>query len=160
MSELRKNSTVSIQKISTPKPYDILANQLREAILGGEIPEGDALPSERELVLQTGLTRGSVREALRMLAVEGLVETRQGRWGGNIVTLPGNDSMANAVSQFVRGRKLSLRTIQETRETLEPAMARLAAQRRTDADVAHLQSLQQQLVAATANFQEIGRAHV
>ena len=61
-----------------------------------------------------------------MLAVEGLVRTKHGRFGGNVVTLPGNESMANSVNQFVRGRKLPLRTLQETREALEPALARLA----------------------------------
>src|SRR6516164_6348294 len=141
MSELRKKNRVTVKPISAPKPYDILANQLRESILRGDILEGDALPTERELVDQTGLTRGSVREALRVLAVEGLVQTRQGRFGGNVVTLPGNASMANAVSQFVRGRRLPLRTIHETRETLEPALAKFAAIHRSEEDLQKLRAI-------------------
>jgi len=141
-------------RISAPKPYDLLADQLREAILRGEIAEGEALPPERELVAQTGLTRGSVREALRTLAVEGLVQTRPGRFGGNVVTLPGRDSMANAIGQFARGRQLPLRVLNDTRGVIEPALARLAAVYRTDNDLQHIQALHQQLVAAVNRFQD------
>jgi GntR family transcriptional regulator, transcriptional repressor for pyruvate dehydrogenase complex len=156
----RKSTAVRIKRISKPKPYEVLANQLREAILRGEIPEGDALPSERELVAQTGLTRGSVREALRVLAFEGLIQTRQGRWGGNIVTLPGNESMAHAVSQFVRGRRLSLQTLRETREAIEPALARLAAIHRSDDDIALLKSTHENLVVALDSFLEFSAVNI
>jgi DNA-binding FadR family transcriptional regulator len=122
-----KKKPVVIKRISAPKPHVMLADQLRETILSGEISEGESLPPERELVTQTGMTRGAVREALRLLAVEGLVQTRHGRLGGNVVTLPGNESMANAITLFVRGRKLPLRTLQETREAVEPALARSTA---------------------------------
>jgi GntR family transcriptional repressor for pyruvate dehydrogenase complex len=122
---------VAMPRIKVPKPHVVLANQLRERILKGELPEGESLPSERDLVEQTGLTRGAVREALRTLAVEGLIQTKQGRFGGNIVTLPGQDSLASAVSRFVHGRRIPLRSLQETRDVLEPFLARLAAERRT-----------------------------
>lgn len=153
MAAIPKKRPVVIKRISAPKPHDVLADQLREAILQGEISEGESLPPERELVIQTGLSRGAVREALRTLAVEGLVQTRQGRFGGNVVTLPGNDSMAEAIGKFVRGRKLPLRTLQETREALEPMLARLAAARRTDEHMQLLKSLHAELVAAAGNFQ-------
>ena len=158
--EARKPRRVTMKRISAPKPYDVLADQLRETILRGELSEGDSLPTERELVSQTGLSRGSVREALRMLSVEGLIQTRHGRLGGNIVTLPTNDSMANAIARFVRGRKLSLRALQETREALEPVLARLAAERRTDDDLQELNSLQQELIASTGNFRPFSLLNV
>jgi DNA-binding FadR family transcriptional regulator len=137
-------------RISVPKPSHVLAERLRDSILRGEIPEGQSLPPERELVEQTGLTRGAVREALRTLAVEGLVHTRNGRFGGSVVTLPGNDSIAAAVDRFVKGRKVSLRALQETREVLEPFLARCAASRRTPAHVNELNELHAELQAAMA----------
>jgi DNA-binding FadR family transcriptional regulator len=155
-----KRDGVSLRKIEVPKPYDLLAAQLREAILSGEIRAGASLPPERELVEKTGLTRGSVREALRTLAVEGLVETRPGRFGGNVVTLPGTESVNNAISQFVRGRKFSLRMLHETRESLEPALARLAATHRTDEGLRGLWSLHEELVASTGNFQQFSLANI
>ncbi|MET0164142.1 MAG: FadR/GntR family transcriptional regulator [Vicinamibacterales bacterium] len=160
MAEARKSKPVIVKRISAPKPYDVLADQLREAILRGEISAGEALPPERELVAQTGLSRGSVREALRTLVGEGLVQTRPGRFGGNVVTLPGKESMANAIAQFVRGRKLPLRTLQETREALEPALARLAAVHRTDEDLLELKSLHDDLIASVGNFQEFALANI
>ncbi len=161
MQEARKRKPrVTVTRISVPKPHDVLANHLRDGILRGEIAEGDALPSERELVDQTGLTRGAVREALKTLSVEGLVQTRHGRFGGSVVTLPGQESMTTAINRFVQGRKLSLRTLQETREALEPFLARLAAERRTDEHVRELKSLHESLVAAVADFQEFASLNV
>ena len=61
--------------IHVPKTSDVLAERLRTHILDGTIASGAPLPAERDLVLQTGLSRGSVREALRILQTEGLVAT-------------------------------------------------------------------------------------
>jgi GntR family transcriptional regulator, transcriptional repressor for pyruvate dehydrogenase complex len=161
MQETRKPSPrVTVSRIAVPKPSHVLADHLRESILRGEIAEGDTLPSERELVEQTGLTRGSVREALRTLAVEGLVHTRNGRFGGSVVMLPGNDSMSAAINRFVKGRKLSLRTLQETREALEPCLARWAAMRRTPDDLGELKALHGELIASSGNFQEFALVNV
>ncbi|WP_074173400.1 winged helix-turn-helix domain-containing protein [Caballeronia calidae] len=86
---------LNIGRIHSPRPCDVLAGQIRDAILRGEIPEGQFLPSETELILQTGITRGAVRVALRLLAAEGLLRTRLGRFGGKIVTLPRNELLAS-----------------------------------------------------------------
>ena len=126
----------------------------------GEITEGDSLRTERELVEQTGLSRGSVREALRVLIAEGLVRTRHGRLGGNVVTLPDNESMASAINRFVRGRKLTLRALQETRIALEPALAGLAAQHRSSENLHTLKSLHDEMVAAVDNFQSFASINV
>lgn len=160
MTKQRIRKGVVLNRVSVPKTYDVLAAQLRETILGGEIAEGESLPTERELVSQTGLSRGSVREALRMLAVEGLVRPRHGRLGGNIVSLPNNEAMAHFISQFVRGRKLSIRTLQETRETLEPTLARLAAERRSADDVVKLKALNEDLSAAVSDRMQFAAINV
>jgi len=156
----KRKDRVTVTRISVPKPSHVLADRLRETILRGEIGEGEALPTERELVDQTGLTRGAVREALRTLAVEGLIQTRHGRFGGSVVKLPGNDTMASAINRFVQGRKLSLRTLQETREAFEPLLARWAAERRSDENLQELKVLHEELVAAVGNFQEFSLVNV
>ncbi|MGE7469432.1 FadR/GntR family transcriptional regulator [Bosea sp. NPDC003192] len=148
-------------RISVQKSYEVLADRLRQTILDGSLEEGTHLPTERELVSQTGLSRGSVREALRKLEVEGLVKTKLGRLGGNIVSRPGNDSMAHFVTQFVRGRRLSLRTLQQTRETLEPGLARLAAEHRSTDDIVRLRDLNTEMAQALGDrdrFAEINIA--
>src|SRR5205807_9560367 len=65
-----------------------------ERILRGDFPEGTALPPERELVSQTRMSRTTVREALRILEVQGLVRIKTGRAGGAYVYRPGEESMA------------------------------------------------------------------
>lgn len=161
MQEIQKRKQrITVKRISVPKPHDVLANHLRDGILRGELAEGDSLPSERELVDQTGLTRGAVRGALKTLAVEGLVETRHGRFGGSVVTLPGQQSMATAIGRFVQGRKVSLRTLQETREAIEPLLAHLAAERRTEENLLELKSLHAELVARVEDFHEFASINV
>ncbi|MDM0021779.1 FadR/GntR family transcriptional regulator [Variovorax saccharolyticus] len=158
--EQDRKRRVTVNRISVPKPQDVLAEHLRESILRGEIPEGEGLPSERELVDQTGLSRGAVRQALRKLSDEGLVQTRHGRFGGSMVTLPGQDSISTAINRFVRGQKVSLRIIQETRELLEPYLARQAAERRTEEHLRALKSLHEALIASGENFREFANINV
>ncbi|GGL17023.1 FadR/GntR family transcriptional regulator [Nocardia jinanensis] len=129
---------VRLQPMQVPKASDVLANDLRERILRGEFPSGTALPPERELVIQTQMSRTTVREALRILEVQGLVVIKTGRSGGAFVQQPGGDSVATSVSLLIRGQQLRLTALLETREAIEPACAGLAAKYRTDVDLAAL----------------------
>ncbi|QII07835.1 FadR family transcriptional regulator [Rhodococcoides fascians A25f] len=129
---------VQLQPMTVPKASDVLANDLRERILRGEYPSGTALPPERELVTQTRMSRTTVREALRILEVQGLVVIKTGRSGGAFVQQPGGDSVASSVSLLIRGQQLRLTALLETREAIEPACASLAAKYRTDEDLAGL----------------------
>ena len=129
---------VLLKPVAVPKASDVLAHQLRERILTGELPEGTALPAERELVKQTRMSRATVREALRILEVQNLVRVRAGRAGGAFVQRPTTQSMANSVTMLIRGQKIRLADLMETREALEPFCAELAARKRTDDDLAVL----------------------
>ncbi|MFJ9173767.1 FadR/GntR family transcriptional regulator [Streptomyces sp. NPDC102360] len=124
--------------MDVPKASDVLAGELRERILTGEFPEDVALPPERELVLQTQMSRATVREALRILEAQGLVRIKTGRSGGAFVQRPGKQAVANSVSLAIRGRQIRLGSLLETREAIEPYCARLAALNRTDDDLARL----------------------
>lgn len=124
--------------VEVPKASDVLAAELRERILTGELAEGDPLPAERELVKQAQMSRATVREALRILEVQNLVRVKAGRAGGAFVQRPTATSMANSVSMFIRGGHVKLVDLMETREALEPFCAELAARNRTDQDLAEL----------------------
>ena len=125
--------------IDVPKSCDVLAKRLRDTILAGGFVAGEALPAERELVVETGLSRGSVREALRILEAEGLVQTRPGRYGGTLVCRPTTDLVARQFGSFAKGRGVSFKTVIEARESLEPTLAKLAAEHRTEADLQALE---------------------
>jgi DNA-binding FadR family transcriptional regulator len=129
---------VQLAPMSVPKASDVLADELRERILRGEFPEGTALPPERELVTQTGMSRATVREALRILEVQGLVRIKTGRAGGAFIQRLGEESIASSVDLLIRGRNIRLAALHETREAIEPSCARLAALNRTDDDLAAL----------------------
>lgn len=126
---------VKLTPMQIPKASDVLADDLRERILRGDFPEGTALPPERELVLQTRMSRTTVREALRILEVQGLVRIKTGRSGGAFVQKPGQESVASSVGLLIRGRQIRMTALLETREAIEPQCARLAAKYHTDEDV-------------------------
>jgi GntR family transcriptional repressor for pyruvate dehydrogenase complex len=138
-------SAITVKRLVVPKASDVLAEHLRERILRGELDEGSPLPTERELGERSGLSRASVREALRILESEGLIQTRPGRNGGASVKQPTADSIARSVGLFVRGRRIRLKSLLETRDVIEPAVAKLAALNRTDADMAALSEAQNRL---------------
>jgi DNA-binding FadR family transcriptional regulator len=133
--------SLDVAAIVVPKASDVLAAKLRELILSSELAEGTPLPTERELVAQSGLSRTSVREALRVLETEGLVLTKAGRNGGSQVRRPGRESISRSFELFVRSHGVRFEALLEAREAIEPAAARLAAIHRTDDDLAEMTRL-------------------
>ncbi|MEB2401061.1 MAG: FadR/GntR family transcriptional regulator [Alcaligenaceae bacterium] len=141
-------ANVKLSHIEVQRSPEILARELRKQILGNDLPIGTPLPCERDLVAQTGLSRSSVREALRILEAENLVTTRPGRFGGSIANRPGDEALARWISLFAHGQKVSLKSLLQTREELEPSLAALAAQNRTEYDLAQLRECTARLEAA------------
>ena len=129
---------LDITPIHVPKAADVLAGILREKILDGELHEGADLPNERKLGAQAGLSRASVREALRILEGEGLIATRLGRNGGSAVVRPSGATIERSVGIFIRGQRIRFEAVLETRAAIEPPSARFAALHRTDADLAEI----------------------
>ena len=150
---------VRLTPLQVPKSSDVLADDLRERILRGDFPEGTALPTERELVNQTRMSRATVREALRILEVQGLVRIKTGRAGGAYVYRPGQDSMADSVNLLIRARHIRIPALLETREAIEPFCARLAARHRTDEDLGRLEAANEAM-AADGTLAEFLQANV
>lgn len=126
----------TVDNIRVEKRFEALADVLREQILSGEIASGAFLPNEQALVERSGLSRGSVREALRVLEAQGLVSTRVGRGQGRRAVRPGAELVRHSLEFFIRGQQVSFSTVLEALETLEPSLAALAALHHTDEDVA------------------------
>jgi GntR family transcriptional repressor for pyruvate dehydrogenase complex len=106
---------------------EVLA-QLKEAILRGQVKAGEKLPSERELTEEFQVSRGVVREAIRVLEMTGFVTMRQGPAGGAYVTDVNFDNLSNGFLDLYLGNKLTIPELNQVRMLLEPEMARLAAQ--------------------------------
>jgi DNA-binding FadR family transcriptional regulator len=110
-----------------------LAARLREKILRGALQDGERLPSERQLAVDHGLSRGTVREALRLLEQGDLLARRRG--SGSYVTYPaaGDAPEREDVAEITSPLQLL-----EVRLALEPQMVRLAARNMTARDIAGL----------------------
>lgn len=110
----------------------------------GELEVGDRLPSEGTLATDFGVSRATVREALRVLATQGLIRTTKGAGGGSYVTLPTVDHISSVVHANVNllteTRAVTLDELVEARELVEIPAARLAATRRSDDDLELLRS--------------------
>ncbi|MFF4953502.1 FadR/GntR family transcriptional regulator [Streptomyces chattanoogensis] len=117
-----------------PSPLVEQATQrLREQITGGHWPVGTKLPGETTLATTLGVGRSTVREAIRALSGAGLVQPRQGSGVFVIATEPTEDWPA-------RLRRAAVADVYEVRMMVEVQAARLAAGRRTDADVAAMRA--------------------
>jgi len=153
-------SDIRLSPVEVPKASDVLAGELRERILNGELAEGAPLPAERELVKQTQMSRATVREALRILEVQNLVRVKAGRAGGAFVQRPTTKSMAKSVSMLIRGRRIKLADLMQTREALEPFCAELAARNRTDKELAELDRANEAIVDPEADLAQFLQANV
>ena len=80
------------------KTHEVVAGQLRDRILSGELQVGDRLPPEDELTEVFGVARTTLREALRVLESQGLITIRRGRGGGPVVTHPSLEPAAMALA--------------------------------------------------------------
>ena len=128
-----------IEPIKKTRVAEEVADRIRTLILDGTFPQGQPLPSERVLTEQFGVSRGSIRDALRMLETIGLIETQHGRG-----TFPRELTVDRLVAPLA-----SMMTFQhdlqdellDVRRMFEPAVARVAAARATDEDFADLQRI-------------------
>jgi len=121
--------------------------KLKELISSGEFSAGARLPTERELTQRFGISRSSLREAVRALALVGVLEPRVG--DGTYVTTLEPDLLLTGIG-FVSdlANAESLLEIHQVRRILEPEATRLAAPRLTDADFERLRECLQQMEAA------------
>jgi GntR family transcriptional regulator, transcriptional repressor for pyruvate dehydrogenase complex len=106
------------------------------------------------------MSRSTVREALRILEVQGLVRIKTGRVGGAYVQRPDKDSVADSVSLLIRGQQIRMADLLERREAIEPFCARLAARNRTEADLARLDAANKAIADPDAPLARFLQANV
>ena len=136
------DATVPVRRVR--KAYEQVADQLRGLIMSGEIAPAQRLPNEAALAAQFGVSRPTIREALRELSAMSLIRTTRGANGGSFVTVPSaahiSDFLSANFSLLSQSEHVSLDDLLEARELLEVPAARLAAQRRTDGDLDKLRA--------------------
>lgn len=119
--------------------HEQVGEQLREMIISGELAVGTRLPSEGQLAADFGVSRPTVREALRALAGQGFVRTLKGARGGSFVQQPSipniTDYLSTSMAMMSRSADVEFDQFIEARILFESPAARLAAERRSDADI-------------------------
>ncbi|MSM38567.1 MAG: GntR family transcriptional regulator [Geobacter sp.] len=121
--------------------FQDVVEQIQEAIVSGKLKAGEHLPAERELKEKFNVSRGTLREALRVLEQKGLIQIKTGVTGGSVVRGASTDQMSESLGLLIRSRKVSLQQLAEFREGVEGLVAALAAERATAKDVQRLQTL-------------------
>src|SRR4051794_11198101 len=141
------------------KPQQI-ADELRAMIVSGQLSEGDSLGREPELVERFGVSRPSLREALRILEAEGLITVVRGVYGGVVVHEPNHRMTARTASLVLRARNVSLADVSEARAEIEPLAAKaIASKRSRRAAVAELNELIDKEEAAIEDPESFGVAN-
>jgi GntR family transcriptional repressor for pyruvate dehydrogenase complex len=138
-------ANLTIQRVEPAPTHELVVEEIRRAIHMGLYVPGDRLPAERALAEQLGVSRATLREALGVLRTEGYVESRRGAHGGLVVLDQGIDE--ERMRPVVQDRLQEFEELLDLREAIEGAAARLAADRRTAAD----------LKALTAAFNAMSR---
>ncbi len=127
---------------------DSVAAVLERRILEGSLKPRDRLPSERDLSVELGVSRPSLRAAIQQLATKGMLVTRHG--GGTFVTDRLEAHFVDPWQQMLNGHPMLQRDLLEFRQMLEGQAAQLAAERATDADIERLDRVHAELDAAYA----------
>ena len=129
------------QTAKPTKVFQEVVAQIEEAILAGRIETGQTLPSERDLKEMFQISRGTLREALRVLEQKGLIEIRLGVGGGSVVRAMDAGRVSESLGLLIRSQKVSLNHLAEFREAVEGSIAAQAAERRSASDIRKLRDL-------------------
>jgi GntR family transcriptional regulator, transcriptional repressor for pyruvate dehydrogenase complex len=140
-----------------PKMSVLLAETIADRIVSRGMRPGDRLPTEAEMIAEYEVGRGTLREALRVLEAQGVIEIRVGAGGGPFVARPDAARLARPLSLQLRMSDVTLREVLDARLIVEPALAGQAASLRDEAHVAALKANQSALERATRGSSEFLR---
>src|SRR5690348_9239226 len=136
--------------VAVARASSSIADQIRQAIVTGKLEQGERLPPERELAEQFGVSRVTVRDALRALEAMGLIEVRVGARGGAFVTVPTGSILGQTMSDMMMMSAVTPEDIVEARLVVELGTVTLACARATDEDLAALYALAERSRTALA----------
>jgi GntR family transcriptional repressor for pyruvate dehydrogenase complex len=130
---------VPLTTVRRTRVFEDVAQQLQRLIADGTLKPGDLLPPERELAERLGVSRGSVRDAIRSLELVGLVTPRQGE--GTVVADVSGEAVARPIASVLHRKRELIAELIDVRKMIEPALAARAAVRASPEDVARLEDI-------------------
>lgn len=135
------DSQVLFEPAQTKRAFDSIIDQVRERLRAGTLRPGQKLPSERDFALQLGVSRNTVREAVRMLEIAGLVSLKKGATGGAFITADNSEALTQGLVDGLTLATFTVGELMEARIALDVAIARDAAVSVTPAEVEELRAL-------------------
>lgn len=161
---MKQDAVMPFRSIGGPRASTEIVRQIQDAIFGGRYGPGDKLPPERELITQFGVSKVTVREALRILETYGLVEIHQGAGGGVFVRKSDSRSVGEAAFNMLSLNQFRVGEVYECLLCLEPSVAELACKRADADDIAALersvQNTRALVEAGQRTTEESGRFHM
>lgn len=112
-----------------PRIAEVIAGKIRQRIVDGDLADGALLPKQEELIAEFGVSRPSIREALRILESEGLLTVRRGNRGGAVVHHPRADNAAYVLELVLRSNEVAIEDVGAALRYLEPMCAAMCASR-------------------------------
>jgi GntR family transcriptional repressor for pyruvate dehydrogenase complex len=140
--------SILLKPIKAKRVSDQAYEQIRDLIFRGQLKPGDQIMPERELAQALGVSRPTVREAIKKLVTMGLLEHRQGQ--GTFVRSTDSQRKTNPLAAVIEGHDASLEELLEVRMGLEGQSVILAAQRATDEDLQVLEKALEAMLAENA----------
>ncbi len=140
--------SLDFQRVKKNRIFQDVVDQIQEAIFDRRLKPGDMLPPERVLRETFNISRGTLREALRVLEHKGLIEIKVGTGGGSVIKKTGIEQLSESLGLLIRSGNLSIFDIGEFREGIEGKIAWLAAKRANQDDIHILEKLLAQAKAA------------
>ena len=135
-----KNKTLIFKSIKTRPVTQVVGSHISNMILNQEIKSGEKLSTEKDLAFQFKVSIATIRETLRGLEAQGLIEKRRGKGGGIFVTDIKSDAIKSALGNFLIRREFSAEHLDQVRLTIEPAIVRLAALHSTSNELQMLEN--------------------
>jgi len=128
-----------------PKKAELVARDILRDILVRNVVPGELLASEAEMQAQYGVARGSLREALRILEVQGIISLRPGSNGGAVVCAVGPAEFGRMTAMYLQATRVSLNELLQARQVIESVMAQVAARERRPELIAKLEVLRDRM---------------
>ena len=141
MNKNKRDTSLFQTANRTHKISDQIIEQIRNAILSGHFKPGDKVAPEKELMFEFGVSKATLREALRVLEVMGLVEIRKGVAGGVFIAEVDMKTTIHGIINFLHFKTVSIKDITMIRYLLEPPVAQIAASRIQPEDIVKLETM-------------------
>jgi GntR family transcriptional repressor for pyruvate dehydrogenase complex len=154
-------TAVELTAVRRTRVYEGVAQQLQRLIVDGTLKPGDMLPPERELAERFAVSRSSVRDAIRVLELVGLVVPRQGE--GTMVADVSPEALVSPIAQVLVRKRELIGELLDVRKMLEPGLAARAALHATPEQVQELEDIlrrqQQKMLRGESTIEEDGEFH-